>query len=205
MPNHESITKLLNELKIHLTPTTDLSWSKYNNIDAVINEINDLISSLEKNDKQTYKKINFFIAPTNDIQEISITNGWGEEFNKISEKIEIESYKKHSKLKIVQIFLAFISAFFVSIFWALFSLLSGFIFMIGEPLERLKIIDLVKEPGSGSFDGASILSAIFYILLCSIISMSTYKKLKVFSISVLIFSVLLSIIVASIVSSLIWH
>lgn len=45
MPNHELKIKLLNEFKNHLSPTTDLSCSKYNNINAVINEIKDLFST----------------------------------------------------------------------------------------------------------------------------------------------------------------
>ena len=50
--------------------------------------INDTIGKVENNEVVEIDKLKILIAPTGSLQEISIDNGWGKEFLKISEKIE---------------------------------------------------------------------------------------------------------------------
>ena len=51
--------------------------------------VNEIINHIEENMGIDIEEIKLLIAPTGDIQEISIDNGWGEEFIKISEKIDM--------------------------------------------------------------------------------------------------------------------
>jgi hypothetical protein len=50
--------------------------------------INDTIIKVENNEEVEIDKLKFLIAPTGSLQKISINNGWGKEFLKLSEEIE---------------------------------------------------------------------------------------------------------------------
>lgn len=64
MRKHDQLIELLKYVRsIVDTPNTDLCWSRYNDLA-------------------------YFFAPTGSLQEISISNGWGEEFIEVSEAID---------------------------------------------------------------------------------------------------------------------
>jgi len=74
-----------------LLPNTDFIWSNYSNADEALKDLDfiSLKNGLLKKDKKYIDRLLFLLAPTNDLQEISISSGWGSEFCKIAKTIEI--------------------------------------------------------------------------------------------------------------------
>ncbi len=76
------------EFKKMIDSNTDIIWSKYNSVDELIIEIENLLEGLREIDHSTIEKIRLMIAPTGSLQEISISNGWGEKFIELAIKVE---------------------------------------------------------------------------------------------------------------------
>lgn len=85
----DKITSQLNRLeKLLLRPETDVSWSNFNCVDEVLNKISALENDINNRKTDSFNELLFLLAPTADLQEISISSGWAEEFLDIAEKIE---------------------------------------------------------------------------------------------------------------------
>ncbi|MCL2810927.1 MAG: hypothetical protein FWD25_03450 [Clostridia bacterium] len=69
-------------------PSTDVCWSKYMNATEAIEELESLRIGIEKQDKNAIDRLLFLLLPTGDLQEISISSGWGEEFLTIAEILQ---------------------------------------------------------------------------------------------------------------------
>ncbi|ACT03324.1 hypothetical protein [Paenibacillus sp. JDR-2] len=83
--NYHKIIYLLEELRARVeSPLTDLFWSSYNSVSEILEEIDSYVIRLTAMDIEVMKDIQFFIAPTGSMQEISISNGWASEFVAIS-------------------------------------------------------------------------------------------------------------------------
>jgi len=83
------LQKQLQRLKYLLSqPSTDVSYSKYISPKEVIDELDLIEKKVLKFDDVAVNKLLFLIAPTGDLQEISISSGWGYEFLDIAEAIE---------------------------------------------------------------------------------------------------------------------
>ncbi len=61
-------------------PGTDVVWSRYNNAEETIEDINRHMESLQRGDLSRIDDLVLLFAPTGSLQEISISSGWGEEF-----------------------------------------------------------------------------------------------------------------------------
>ena len=87
--NKQELTCQLSILKDLLSqPSTDVCWSSYDSPLEVIRDLNMLEKGIANNDRTSIEKLLFMLAPTNDLQEISICSGWGHEFLGISKAIE---------------------------------------------------------------------------------------------------------------------
>lgn len=65
-------------------PEIDLCWSKYNDLAELLKQIDFYIGSLEQADVSIMKDLSYFFAPTGSLQEISMSNGWGQKFIELS-------------------------------------------------------------------------------------------------------------------------
>jgi DNA replicative helicase MCM subunit Mcm2 (Cdc46/Mcm family) len=70
------------------TPGTDMIRSVFNTEKDLIKELDKHIHKLSKEDFSKIEDLIILFAPTSDLQEISIDNGWGEIFLIISEKFD---------------------------------------------------------------------------------------------------------------------
>lgn len=70
-------------------PDVDVIWSSYDNPEQVISDIKTIENSILNGDIKAIDKMKFLLAPTGDLQEISISSGWGDEFLEIADTIEI--------------------------------------------------------------------------------------------------------------------
>jgi hypothetical protein len=69
-------------------PTTDVGWSAYTSADEALKDLEEIENGLKELDKDAVDKLCFLLLPTADLQEISISSGWGDEFLIIAEAIE---------------------------------------------------------------------------------------------------------------------
>lgn len=70
-------------------PEVDLCWSRYNDLAELLKEIDLYIDKIKTHDDSIKADLSFFFAPTGSLQEISISNGWGEKFIEIAEAIDL--------------------------------------------------------------------------------------------------------------------
>jgi len=69
-------------------PETDIIRSLFDTKEDVINELDNHILKLTKEDFSNIEDLIILFAPTSDLQEISLSSGWGKLFLIISEKFD---------------------------------------------------------------------------------------------------------------------
>jgi len=74
------IIEIIKNVNSRITEQTDLSWTKYNGAYELKSELETDIQEFEKGNLQKLEKYTLYFAPTGTFQEISIPNGWGEDF-----------------------------------------------------------------------------------------------------------------------------
>ncbi|MDI4643677.1 hypothetical protein [Cohnella hashimotonis] len=67
---------------------TELLWSKYDDINDLIAELDDVLERLQRKDLSVLPEIAAMFAPTASLQEISLSNGWGEAFLYYSGRVD---------------------------------------------------------------------------------------------------------------------
>ena len=80
---------IFNETKCIIDrPDTDMAWTSYCNEKEFISEFNLLIDDFKRGVKGCIDRFKLLFAPTGILQEISISNGWGERFIEISDRFD---------------------------------------------------------------------------------------------------------------------
>jgi hypothetical protein len=79
--------KLKRELELFLKYLNKSNDSLYGNVEKEKKSINDILKDIDNNKKIDTREVNFLIAPTGGLQEVSINSGWGKNFLVIAEKI----------------------------------------------------------------------------------------------------------------------
>ena len=69
-------------------PSTDVSWSSYNNSVEVISELDLLEKGISDNNSASAERLLCLLVPTSDLQEISIDSGWEDKFIDIARSLE---------------------------------------------------------------------------------------------------------------------
>lgn len=87
--NDVDIIKVLEEVKkIIQKYEIDLSWSTYRHEKDLVDDLDTYISQLRNNDYSCIKNIKYLFAPTGDLQEISLSSGFSEEYLQLSNVID---------------------------------------------------------------------------------------------------------------------
>lgn len=81
----KQIARLIDLLKM---PDTDVVWSSYDTPGEAVRELEALRPKILAGDPEATARMRLLVAPTGDLQEISISSGWGEEFLGIADAIE---------------------------------------------------------------------------------------------------------------------
>ncbi len=66
-------------------PAVDVVWSHYSTVDEAIQDIEAHVTRLASGDTTRVGDLRILFAPTGSFQEIAISNGWGDEFIRLSE------------------------------------------------------------------------------------------------------------------------
>jgi len=80
----DKLIEIIEVIKGKITPETDIVWTHYNSVDKLNIDLSNLIQGIRTNDVATFSKLEILFAPTGSFQELSIDNGWGEEFIQLS-------------------------------------------------------------------------------------------------------------------------
>ena len=77
----DEVIGILQEVKNVLAlPDTDVVWSRYNSAEDALEDIHQHMESLRRGDLSKLDELTSVFAPTGNLQEISISSGWGEAF-----------------------------------------------------------------------------------------------------------------------------
>ncbi len=91
----EKLVEIIEIIKGKIVPETDIVWTRYNSVAELEIDLEKLILGIRANDRETYSKLETLFGPTGSFQELSIDNGWGEEFIQLS--ISFDEQIAHEK------------------------------------------------------------------------------------------------------------
>ena len=85
----KSIIQILRVIKEHVSVKgTNVLHSSFNTNEEVIDCIDDHINKLSNYDTSALEELIVLFLPTSDFQEISISNGWGEEYLELAKEFD---------------------------------------------------------------------------------------------------------------------
>ena len=82
------IIYLLTEIKAKITDDSDVVWTRFNTVDELREHNDNHILRLNEGDKKVINDINVDFGPTSTFQELSIQNGWSEDYIILASKFE---------------------------------------------------------------------------------------------------------------------
>jgi hypothetical protein len=94
--NFKKISEILKKIRDKINPKTDTVWAGFDNPKILKEELNQDIEKIEQCDYETLEKVNIQFMPTSTYQELSLSNGWSEEYIKISNEFD-DVYRKTIK------------------------------------------------------------------------------------------------------------
>ena len=97
----QRVRQILETIKSWTTNETDTVWAGYDNGQEFLVDLNADIEKIKFCDFATLDKLNGKFAPTSTYQEISLSNGLGDEFLKLAERFD-KLYEKIKKQKIIK-------------------------------------------------------------------------------------------------------
>ncbi len=89
----QKVKQILETIKRWTNYDTDTVWAGYDNGKDLLVDLNTDIEKIHFCDFSTLEKLNMKFAPTSTYQEISLSNGWGDEFVKLAEQFD-KFYKR---------------------------------------------------------------------------------------------------------------
>ena len=94
--NFQKVKQILESIKSWTTAETDTAWAGYDNIKEFLVDLNADIEKIKFLDFATLDKLNMKFAPTSTYQELSLSNGWSDEYLKLAEQFD-NLYQKIKK------------------------------------------------------------------------------------------------------------
>lgn len=85
----DKISELLTSIKIKTNAQTDVIWSRYETPQELIDDLDAKIVKLRASNYDVLGDLYMLFAPTGSFQEISLSNGWSEEFLELAESFEL--------------------------------------------------------------------------------------------------------------------
>ncbi len=95
----QEITVILRQVKSYTTVTADTVWAGFNNAEEFLEELDNDIANIEMCDYAALEKVNIEFAATGTYQELSISNGWADEYIHLSSNFDT-AYEKLIKLSL---------------------------------------------------------------------------------------------------------
>jgi len=88
---------ILNKVKEKISDNSDMVWTNYASAKAFREELQGYIDELEENNISSLETLQHLFLPTATLQEHSISNGWSDEYMKLSDEFDqlYSAMKKH--------------------------------------------------------------------------------------------------------------
>ena len=100
----QKVRDILETIKDYTNKDTDTVWAGYDNADEFLTDLNADIEKVKFCDFATLDKLEMEFAPTSTYQELSLSNGWSENFlelakrfDKLNEKLKKHEYSDNKK------------------------------------------------------------------------------------------------------------
>ncbi len=82
------VAEILLSLKSKINSETDTIWAGFDSVEFFLKELSQDIEKIRCCDFTTLEKVNIEFAVTSTYQELSISNGWSDEYLKLAEKFD---------------------------------------------------------------------------------------------------------------------
>jgi hypothetical protein len=69
-------------------PNNDFAWSTWDNTASALSELDSFITAIEDGTSFESSALSILFATTGDIQEVSMSSGWGDEFLRVAERFD---------------------------------------------------------------------------------------------------------------------
>ena len=92
----QQIIEIVNAIFMKVNAETDVEWTQFSSAPALIDELTISIEKLRQGDYQTLENLYLMFLPTGSFQELSVSNGWGDEFLQLAEQFDA-CYEKLKK------------------------------------------------------------------------------------------------------------
>ncbi len=89
----QKVIDILNVIKNKINDQTEMLYTFWENPQEAVEEINDCVQKLQAGDTETLRIVNMLFAPTSSFQEMSMQNGWSDEYLKMGEEFD-EIYER---------------------------------------------------------------------------------------------------------------
>jgi hypothetical protein len=84
----QKIAEILIEVRSKVNLDTDVVWSEYDNPQQLLDALAKDIQNLHACDSMTLSKVYLQFSATGTYQELSISNGWGDEYLELSRQFD---------------------------------------------------------------------------------------------------------------------
>lgn len=95
------IAEILQEIKSKIDFDTDTVWAGFDSVDIFLKELIEDIENSKLCNFKTLNKVNIEFAVTSTYQELSMYNGWSDDYHKLAEKFD-KVYNKITNPKITE-------------------------------------------------------------------------------------------------------
>lgn len=96
---HQTLVEVLREAQGFLArPDNDYAWSSWEDAPVALREIDTIVSRIESGDMPSRSDLELLFLPTDPIQEVSVSSGWGQEFVELANRFDAaieQAYRKH--------------------------------------------------------------------------------------------------------------
>lgn len=93
MKDLSSIIDLVKIIRRKITDETDVVWTRYPSVNELQTDIDQNLRALELGDLQALESIQQLFLPTATFQELSLSNGWADEFLLLAARFD-QAYEK---------------------------------------------------------------------------------------------------------------
>lgn len=84
----QKIIEILVAIKNTVDSKTDVVWTKFDSSDELISDLDKKINRLQSSDYDTLADVYLMFLPTGTYQELSISNGWADNYIVLSEQFD---------------------------------------------------------------------------------------------------------------------
>ena len=85
----KALVQVLKDTRAMLArPDNDFSWSRWNESEAAVAEIDDILRRIEAAETIKLEQLELLYAPTGSLQEVSINSDWEDTYLKLSSRFD---------------------------------------------------------------------------------------------------------------------